>query len=117
MRMAKLMIVLVLAALALSAGWQIASVELANMNLQEEMRDLASQAGAHVGFVPPSSDEDAKQSVVRKAKEHGIDITPEQVTVVRRGSEDHSTLHLSADYYVHVSLGLFSFQMHFTPST
>ena len=117
MRAAKILIGIAVGMIALSVGWQIAVCELANMGLQEEMRDLASQAGAHVGFVPPSSDEDARQSVILKAKKHGILLAPEQVTVVRKGSEDHATLSLTADYSMPVSLGLFSFQLHFTPAT
>ena len=105
-----------LAALVLGAGWQIASWELANLNLQDEMRDLASQAGAHVGFVPPTSDEDARKAVVLKAQAHGIELSPEQVTVLRKGSEDHATLSLSVEYSVPVNLVLFSFHMHFSPS-
>ena len=117
MRAAKILIGIAVIMIALSVGWQVAVCELANMGLQEEMRDLASQAGAHVGFVPPSTDEDARQSVILKAKKHGILLAPEQVTVVRKGSEDHTTLSLTADYSMPVSLGLFSFQLHFTPAT
>ena len=42
--MRKLIIVLGVAVLVLaaSAGWQIGACEIANMNLQEEMRDMAS---------------------------------------------------------------------------
>jgi len=117
MRRIKFLLGTALVLLVLSIGWQIAAWELANMNLQEEIRDLASQAGAHVGFIPPSSEEDARQTVVRKAKEHGINLVPEQVTVVRKGSEDHSTFYIAVDYSVPVNLMLFTFRLHFTPST
>jgi hypothetical protein len=100
-------------------GWQIGSWELADMNLQEEMHDLASQAGIHVGFVPPpSSDEDVSRAIIRRAKEHGIELNPTQVTVRRTNpGEKTSTLYLAADYTVPVNLAFFSFNLHFTPSS
>jgi len=115
----KLKIVLGIAVLVLvmMVGWQIASWELANLNLQEEMRDMASQAGVRIGFVVPSSDEDLRGAIIRKAKAHGIDLEPAQVTVRRTTSGQTSTLHLAADYTVPVNLAIFSFRLHFTPSS
>jgi hypothetical protein len=104
--------------LALRMGWQIGSAEIANMNFQEDLRDMGSQAGAHVGVVVPSgSDEDAARAVIRKAKEHGIELEPTQVTVRRVGAGETSTLYLAADYTVPINLALFSFNLHFTPSS
>jgi|SRR5450755_4894883 hypothetical protein len=103
--------------LIIVAGWQIGSSEVANMNLQEDMRDMASQAGVHVGVVVPISDDDVSGAVVRKAKEHGIELIPAQVTVRRTTSGETSTLHLAADYTASVNLGIFSVSLHFTPST
>jgi hypothetical protein len=99
-------------------GWQVGSWELSNMNLQEEMQDLASQAGTHVGFVPPSSDEEVSRAIIRRAKEHGIELNPTQVTVRRTNpGEKTSTLYLAADYTVPVNLAFFSFKLHFAPSS
>lgn len=117
--MQKLKIILGIAVLVLvvMAGWQISSGELANMNLQEDLRDMASQAGSRVGFIAPPSDDDITASVIGKAKEHGIDLTPAEVTVRRTGSGTTSTLYLAVDYTVPVQLPLFSFRLHFTPSS
>jgi hypothetical protein len=101
----------------LIVGWQIGSRELANMELQDDMQDLASQAGARVGFVEPRSDEDLRRAVMRKAKEHDIELDPEQVRVQRTGSADTSTVFLAADYTAQVKLPGGSFTLHFTPST
>ncbi|HEY4763747.1 MAG TPA: hypothetical protein VIH75_08725 [Candidatus Sulfotelmatobacter sp.] len=103
--------------LAVLAGWQIGACELANMNLQEDLRDLASQAGIHVGFVTPTSDEDVSLAVIRKAKDHGIELKPTQVTVRRTNPGPTSTLYLAADYTVTVNLLFVSFNLHFTPSS
>ncbi|HTW58073.1 MAG TPA: hypothetical protein VMD99_08085 [Terriglobales bacterium] len=116
--MRKITITLSLAVLvlAITAGWQTGSWELANMNFQEDIHDMASQAGAHTGVVAPASDEDLVRAVMRKAEEHGIELKPDQVTVRRTGSGQESTLYLAADYTVQVNLLLFSFHLHFAPS-
>ena len=98
-------------------GWQIVSCELANVELQDDMQDLASQAGARIGFVEPRSDEDLRRAVMRKAKEHDIVLDPDQVRVQRTASVDMSTVYLAADYTVLVRLPGGSFTLHFTPST
>jgi hypothetical protein len=63
---------LILIVLASAAGLADRFRELANTNLQEDLRDMASQAGSHIGFIPPMSDEDASSAVVRKAKEPAL---------------------------------------------
>ncbi len=99
------------------AGWQIGAWELANINLQEDMRDLASQAGAHIGVVAPMSDEDLSRAIVRKAWDHGIELKPTEVTVRRTDTGETSRLYLAADYTVPVNLPLVSFTLHFMPSS
>jgi hypothetical protein len=117
--MRRITIILGIAVLVLMVlvGWQVGSWELANMNLQEEMQDLASQAGTHVGFVPPSSDEEVSHAIIRRAREHGIELKLTQVTVRRTNPGEKSTLYVAADYTVPVSLAFFSFKLHFTPSS
>jgi len=98
-------------------GWQIGSCELANIELQDDMQDLAAQAGTRIGFVEPRSDEDLRRAVMRKAKEHDIVLDPDQVRVQRTGSGDTSSVYLAADYTALVKLPGGSFTLHFTPST
>jgi hypothetical protein len=117
MRNLKIILGVAVLVLAASTGWQIGAAVVANMNLQEDLRDLGSQAGAHVGSVVPNTDADATPALIRKAKEHGIELEPAQVTVRRIGSGETSTLYLAADYTVPVNLALFSFNLHFTPSS
>jgi hypothetical protein len=117
--MQRLQIILVIAVVILvgSPVWQIGAWEVANMNLQEEMRDMASQAGARVGAVAPSSDEDLSRSIILKAKDHDIELQPAQITVRRTISGETSTLYLAADYTVPVNLLFVSFSLHFTPNS
>lgn len=103
--------------LALMAGWQITSWELTNINFQEELRDMGSQAGAHMGVVVPLSDEEMVGAVIHKAGEHGIQLRPDQITVQRIGSGEKSTMYIAADYRVPVRLLFLSFSLHFTPTS
>lgn len=99
------------------AGWQIASGELANFELRDDMRFLAAQLGRRIGLNSPSTDEDLRNEVIRKAQEHEIDLEPEQVTVRRTGTEEEPVIYLAADYNVRVKLLGFSLTLHFTPSS
>jgi hypothetical protein len=117
MRRTKIVFGLVVLALAGAGSWQIGVSVIANVNLQEDMRDMGSLAGTHMGLVAPTSDEELARAVIRKAKERGIELNPAQVTMRRLGSGERQTLYLAADYSVPVNLGLFSFRLHFTPSS
>jgi hypothetical protein len=117
MRRIRIIVVTAALALAVVVGWQIGSCELSNFQLQEEMHDLASQAGAHIGYTPPRSDDEFRDAVIRKAKEHNIKLEPYQVTVQRTDSGMTSTIYLAADYRVPVNLLWFSFPLHFKSSS
>ena len=108
--MKKIILIVGLAVVALtgSAAWQVATWEIASTNLQ---------AGTHIGVVAPNSYEEMNRAVIRKAKEHGVELSPAQITVRRIGSGERTTFYLAADYTVPVNLGLFSFRLHFTPSS
>ena len=73
-------------AVALIAGWRIASCELANIEFRGELRDLAAQTGAKIGLNSFSTDEELRDAVIREAKKYEIQLEPEQVTVERTGT-------------------------------
>jgi hypothetical protein len=113
----KLILGLAVLALAIIAGWQIVSCELANLALHDDMRDLAAQAGAYIGLVSFNTDEDFRNAVIRAAKGHEIQLEPEQVTVQRTGTVPAQTIYLAADYKARVALPGFSFTLHFHPTS
>jgi hypothetical protein len=113
----KLILGLAVLALAVIAGWQIVSCELANLALREDLRDIASQAGAYIGLVPFNSDEDFRNAVVGAAQSHDIQLAPEQVTVQRTGTVPAQSIYLAVDYKAHVKLPGFSFALHFHPTS
>ena len=117
--MRKIILILGLAVLVLAgeSGWQIASCELANFELRDDMRFLAAQIGRRIGLNSPSTDKDLRNEVIRKAQEHDIELAPEQVTVRRTGTELEPIIYLAADYEVPIKLLGFSLTFHFTPSS
>ena len=56
-------------------------------------------------------------TVVRAAKEHEIQLEPEQVILHRTGTAEAPILSLAADYNARVKLPGYSFTLHFTPSS
>lgn len=117
MKQVKVIFGLAVFVLAASAAWQVAAWEIANTNLQDDLRDMGMQAGTHIGVVAPIPDEEMTRAIIRKAKEHGVELSPAQITVRRVGSGQTTTFYIAADYTVPVNLVLFSFRLHFTPSS
>jgi hypothetical protein len=114
---AKLILGLAVMGFAVAAGWQIASSEIANLELQTDMRDIAAQVASRIGLEAPNSDEDLRNAVIHKAEEHDIQLEPAQVTVQRTGGGKTLAIYLAADYKARVNLLLYSFNLHFTPSS
>jgi hypothetical protein len=97
-------------------GWEILEPEITNIVFQDELHDLAAQAGARIGLSGPTSDEEIRNAVIRNALRHDISLDPRQVTV-RRGTQDAPALYLAVDYTAPVNLPGYSFTLHFTPTS
>jgi hypothetical protein len=97
--------------------WQVASCELANAALHDDLRDIAAQVGARIGLVPLSSDDQLRDAVIHAASKHDIHLEPSQIIVERSGPADTPTIYLAADYKLSVWLPGYSFTLHFNPST
>lgn len=110
---AKIIAGLAVLGLAVLVGWQIASCELASLELQSDLRFLSAQIGTRIGLDAPSADEELRATVIRKAQQHDIQLEPQQVTV------EHSDtgLYLAVDYKARVNLLGYSFTLHCTPSS
>ena len=117
MKRVKLITVMAVVGFSVLGGWRVALDEVANYQLQQDMQDLASQSRNYIRYSPPLSDEQFRAAVVRKAYEHDIALTTDEVTVVHTGSDGTPTTLLAADYSVPVHLPGYSFTLHFTPSS
>lgn len=114
---AKVIVGLAILALAVAAGWQIGSCEVANLELQSDLRDFAAEVGTRIGLDARSSDEQLQSAIIRKADRYDIQLEPGQVTVIRSDAGADSTVYLAVDYKARVNLFVYSFNVHFTPSS
>ncbi|HET7891477.1 MAG TPA: hypothetical protein VFL34_08130 [Candidatus Sulfotelmatobacter sp.] len=112
----KIISVLLVLVLVVSIGWQFAACELADYELQDDLKDVGSLLGTRIGLTDVRSDDDLRQVVIRKAGEHGIVLAPSQVTVERSGSTETPVIYIKADYRQRVVLLGKSFFLHFTPA-
>ena len=108
---------LLVLALAVSAVWQTAACELANVELRDDLHDLSSQISAKIGLVEFNTDKDFRDAVIRKAERYDIYLQPEQITVRRSGTLKEPVIYLAADYQARVRVLGYSFTLHFTPSS
>lgn len=117
MQKLRLIFAFAILALVVMAGWQIGASELANMELRDDMKDVASQLGARIGFSTVSSDDDFRAAVIARAKRYDIELAPEQVTVQRTGEGVKGAIYLRADYAVPIRMPGFGFRMRFAPES
>ncbi len=99
------------------AAWQILVPEVTNMIFQDEVHDSAAQMGYRTGAAPLNSDEEIRNIVIRKAAKHDIELDPKQVTVQRSGVGEYTTWYIAVDYTVKVDLLVYSFPLHFMPTS
>jgi hypothetical protein len=74
---------------------------------------MALMAGAN----PKTTDQDLVNEVLKKAQDHDIQLTPEQITVQRIGTPGAPAVYVAAQSNVDVNLPGYSFTLHFTPSS
>lgn len=103
--------------LFVSTAWQIGVCELANYELQDEMKDMAAQNSVRIGLAPPSSDDDLRNAVASKARSHDIALEPRQVTVQRSGPEDAPKIYLATRYNARIVLPGCAITFHFAPNS
>jgi hypothetical protein len=100
-----------------SVVWQVAACELANYELQDEMKDVASLASAKIGLAAPSSDDDLRDAVLRKARSHNIKLNPYQIVVERSGTADAPKAYIATSYNARIFLPGSILTIHFAPNS
>jgi|HubBroStandDraft_1064217.scaffolds.fasta_scaffold107320_2 hypothetical protein len=99
------------------AGWRIIAPQFANLVFQDELQDTAAQLGAYTGVSPPASNEELRNIVIRKAQKDDIALDPEHVSVRRSGKPGYPVIFIAADYTVNVNLLVYSYDVHFYPTS
>jgi len=99
--------------MAVASGLQVASSNMANSELHEQMVIIGAQPGVKIGLYAPMSDDELRTAVIAKATELGIPLKPTEIDVHRTGEGEKQTISLAADYDARINLLLFSFPVHF----
>jgi len=94
-------------------AFQVIPPELTNYSFTDDLRTVAMMGGAN----PHTTDQELINAVMKKAQEHDLQITPDQVKVQRIGTPGALAVYVAVDYSVPVTLPGYSFILHFTPSS
>ena len=117
MRKLKLILGLAVLLFAIYASWQIATAYVANLELQEDLRDVAAEIASRIGLAAPSTEDDLCRFVIQKAESHDIELKPSQITVRVTGTGPTALIYIAADYTTRINLIFFSLTLHFTPAS
>jgi len=113
MGVVKLLIGFLAVAAVVVCLFQVVPPIMANFGFQDDIRTIALIDGSSL----TKTDDDIRNDVLRKAREHDLTIDAKQVTVQRINSPGLATAYVTADYSVTVSLPGYSFDMHFNPNS
>ena len=92
--------------------FQILPPMLANYSFSADLKTVSMMDGNS-----QKTDDDVREDVLRKAKEHDLPVEAKQVTVQRINTPGLSAIYVAADYSVTISLPGYSFDMHFNPTS
>jgi hypothetical protein len=109
----KLALGFVVIVLVAYSGFQIAPVVMANYSFEDDLKQVALVGAS----TPSKTDDDLRGMVVLKAKDHDVQLLPEQVTVQRIGTPGAPAVYVAVDYNSTVNLPGYSYTFHFTPSS
>lgn len=93
--------------------FQVLPPMLANYSFADDLKTLSLVDGSNL----QKSEDDVREDVLRKAKEHDLPIDAKQITVQRINTPGLSTIYLAVDYSVTITLPGYSFDMHFDPNS
>jgi len=113
----KIIVGLALFSLITSTGWQIAACEIANYELKDELKDVASMGGSRIGLAGPGSDDELRAAVIRRAAGHDIALEPDQIEVERSGSKEAPLVFLTAKYQARIWMPGLALIVHYTATS
>ena len=108
---------LLLFLLVFSTAWQIASCQLANYELKDDLKDVAALGSFRFGLLSQSSDDDLREEVIRRAAGHGIHLVRDQILVRRDGTAENPTVFLAVKYRARLIFPGGSLVFHFTDTS
>jgi hypothetical protein len=113
----KIIVGLAVFALIASTGWQIAACEIANYELKDELKDVASMGGSRIGLAGPGSDDELRDEVIQRAATHDILLEADQIEVERSGTREAPVVFLTAKYQVRIWMPGLALIVHYTATS
>lgn len=95
------------------AIFQIAPPVMANYSFSDDLKTVAMMDSANL----QKADDDVRNDVMKKVREHDLPIDAKQIKVQRINSPGISAVYVEADYTVTVNIPGYPFDMHFNPSS
>ena len=93
--------------------FQIGPPMMANYSFSDDLKTVAMMDSAML----QKTDDDVRNDVLKKAKEHELPLDAKQITVQRINTPGISAVYISTDYSVPINLPGYSFDMHFNPNS
>ncbi|MCU1299921.1 MAG: hypothetical protein JWQ87_205 [Candidatus Sulfotelmatobacter sp.] len=95
------------------ALFQVAPPIMSNYSFQDDLKTVALMDGTSL----TKTDDDIRNDVLRRAKEHDLPISDKQVTVQRINTPGIAAVYLAADYTVTINFPGYAFDMRFNPNS
>lgn len=95
-------------------AWRVAACYIANAQLKSDMKYLCRQLSVTTGLADPLTEDQLRDAVVKNAKDDGIELNRDQVTVEKTVTLRESTVHLAVDYDGKIDLFVITMNPHFS---
>ena len=92
--------------------FQVLPPMVANYSFSDDLKTVSM-----IDSNSQKTEDDIREDVLRKAREHDLPVEAKQVTVQRINTPGLSAVYVAADYSVTISLPGYSFDMHFNPNS
>jgi hypothetical protein len=93
--------------------FQVAPPLMANLSFQDDLRTIALVDGN----ATQKTDDEIRNDVLRKVRDHELPIDAKQIVVQRLNSPGIAAVYIAVDYTVPIKLPGYSFDMHFNPDS
>jgi hypothetical protein len=93
--------------------FQVAPPMLANYSFQDDVKNVAMVDSSNLA----KTDDDVRNDVMHRVKEHDLPIDPKQIAVQRINTPGLSAVYISVDYSVMINVPGYPFEMHFNASS
>jgi hypothetical protein len=105
-------------------AWQVGNAQLDNIELHDDLRDIAAQNGVNIGLNSPKNDDQMRKEVIDTAAEHGLRLQPHEITLQQHTSPSVNDpaagriwYDIKVDYTVPINLSIYSFNLHFVQTS